>query len=219
MDLQNKVVIITGASDGIGKQIALTLAKKGTKLALIARNQEKLDATVLQALELGAADAKAYSCDISILEKLETTLETVVADYGVVDVLINNAGIWQKMMPIDEVTGEQADAIIMTNMSAVIHSTRVLLPYLRKQDEAAIINVSSKSGVTFQGGQSVYTATKHGVRGFTDVLKEDLKETNVRVAGVYQAGTNTSMFANTGETMPIEKFTDPADLANVIIQS
>lgn len=59
-------------------------------------------------------------------------------------------------------------------------------------------------------------ALKHWVRGFTDVLKEDLKETNVRVAGVYQAGTNTSMFANTGETMPIEKFTDPADLENVI---
>jgi NADP-dependent 3-hydroxy acid dehydrogenase YdfG len=62
----------------------------------------------------------------------------------------------------------------------------------------------------------VYTATKYWVRGFTDVLKKDLKDSNVRVAWVYQAGTNTNMFGNTGETMPLEKFTDPADLADII---
>lgn len=86
------------------------------------------------------------------------------------------------MMPVDEIEDSLVDDIIATNLSAVIRITKSLLPVLRKADEAAIINVSSKSGVAAQLGQSVYTATKHGVRGFTDVLKEDLKETNVRVA-------------------------------------
>lgn len=75
MNLDNKVVIVTGASEWIGKQIALKLAAKWARLAIIARNQIKLDATVTEALELGAKDAKAYSCDISIILKLESTLE------------------------------------------------------------------------------------------------------------------------------------------------
>ena len=91
------------------------------------------------------------------------------------------------------------------------------MPELKNRKESAIINVSSKSGVVPQAGQSVYTASKYGVRGFTEVLKADLKGTNVRVAGIYQSGTNTKMFEKTGEDFPIQKFTDPADLAAVIV--
>ena len=81
MNLENKVVIITGASDGIGKHIALALAKKGTKLALIARTQEKLEDVAKQALALGASEAIAYSCDISKLNNLESTLASIVSDF------------------------------------------------------------------------------------------------------------------------------------------
>ena len=216
MELKNKVVVITGASDGIGKSIALRLAKDNTKLVLIARNEEKLTAVKNQALELWAASVHTYICDISDTKLLESTIASIISDLETIDVLINNAGIWQKLMPVDEIDSQRVEKIIQTNLTALIHATRLLLPVLRKRDEAAIINVSSKSGVTAQNGQSVYTATKYGVRWFTEVLKADLKETNIRVAGIYQSGTNTGMFATADQDFPIEKFTDPDDLADVV---
>lgn len=98
------------------------------------------------------------------------------------------------MMQLDDIPAEKIDTIISTNLASVIHLTHQILPILRQQDEGVILNIVSQSGVVAQAGQSVYTATKYGVRGFTDVLKTDLKESNVRVAGVYQSGTRTKMF-------------------------
>ena len=216
MKLKNKIIVITGASDGIGKQIALRLAKESSKLALIARDKKRLDEVSEKARKLGAVDVKNYACDIRQTDKLESTIKSIISDFGTVDILINNAGIWQKLMPIDEISRDVVDDVIETNLSALIHTTRLLLPTLRTRNKAAIINVTSKSGVVAQEGQSVYTASKYGVRGFTEVLKVDLKDTNVKVAGVYQSGTNTKMFEKTGENFPTEKFTNPSDLADAI---
>ncbi len=216
MNLKDKIIVITGASDGIGKQIALRLAKESSKLALIARDKSRLDEVSEEAKKFGACDVKVYACDIRQTDKLEPAIKSIISDFGAVDILINDAGIWQKLMPVDEISKEVVDDVIGTNLSALIHITRLLLPTLRARDEAAIINVISKSGIVAQEGQSVYTASKYGVRGFTEVLKIDLKDTHVKVAGVYQSGTNTKMFEKTGEDFPTEKFTDPSDLADVI---
>jgi len=216
MELKNKVIVITGASDGIGKQIALRLAKENSKLALIARDKQKLDEVREEAITLGIVDIKTYICDIRQTDKLEKTIKSIVSDFGTVDILINNAGVWQKLMPVDEISEDVIDEVIGTNLLALIHTTRLLLPTLRTRGTAAIINVTSKSGVVAQKGQSVYTASKYGVRGFTEVLKADLEDTNIKVAGVYQSGTNTKMFEKTGENFPTENFTNPADLADVI---
>ena len=216
MKLKNKVIIITGASDGVGKQIALRLAKENTKLALIGRNEKRLNEVSKEVKDLGTIDVKSYTCDICQTDKLEKTIKLIISDFTNVDILINCAGIWQKLMPIEEIKKEVINEVIETNLSALIHITKLILPNLKNQKEAAIINIVSKSGVIAQKGQSVYTASKYGVRGFTEVLKADLKESNVRVAGVYQSGTNTKMFEKTKESVPTEKFTNPADLADVI---
>lgn len=216
MKLKNKTIIITGASEGIGQQIAQRLARENTNLALIARNEEKLQDVAKKALELWASEARVYIQDLSQTKDLSGLISQIEKDFRGIDVMINNAGIWQKMMQLDEVSTEKIDPIIETNLSAVVHLTHSALPALRKAEEGVILNVVSQSGVVAQGWQSVYTATKYGVRGFTDTLKVDLKGSNVRVAGVYQAGTKTKMFENTGETMPLEKFADPADLADII---
>jgi short-subunit dehydrogenase len=216
MKLQNTVIIITGASAGIGEQIALRLASEGVSLALIARNEERLKEVADEAMKVGAKEVRLYPTDLSQTDALSGLVEKIATDFGQIDVLINNAGIWQKMMQLDEVSADKIDPIIATNLSSVVHLTHSVLPHLRNRPEAAILNIVSQSGVVAQGGQSIYTATKYGVRGFTDVLKGDLKESNVRVAGVYQAGTRTKMFEQQGETMPLEKFADPADLADII---
>ncbi len=218
MILKGKVAVVTGASDGIGKQVALKLADQEVNLALLARTQEKLDQTKAEILAAHPnAKVNVYACDLTKNPNLKTTVAKIISDFPNIDILLNIAGIWQKVMPLDEIPEEVVDQVIATNLTALIHCTRLFLPTLRQQPEAAIINISSRSGVTAQPGQSVYTATKWGVRGFTQVLISDLKDTKIRVAGVYQGGTNTQMFVKTGEDFSQDKFINPADLADTII--
>ncbi len=216
MKLKEKIVIITGASDGIGKEIALRLSKENVKLALISRNESKLKLVSDECIKNGALDSKIYPVDITNTSKLAEVSEKILSDYKHVDILINNAGIWQKLKPFYEIDEEVIDKVIDTNLKALIHVTRLFINSLLDRDEAAIINISSKSGVTVQPGQSVYSASKYGVRGFTDVLKVDLKDTNIKVAGIYQGGTNTKLFEKVGENVITDDFTDPKDLADVV---
>jgi short-subunit dehydrogenase len=217
MILKDKVAVVTGASDGIGKQVALKLAKEGVSLALIGRDDGRLNETKQEVEHLGSPKTQTYPCDIRKTTELADVIHKIISEFVSVHILVNVAGIWQKVAPLESVSDETIDDVIQTNLSGLIHCTRHLLPILKKQEEAAIINISSKSGVTAQPGQSVYSASKWGVRGFTEVLKADLKGTSVRVAGVYQAGTNTKMFEKAGENSPVQKFTNPSDLADVIV--
>lgn len=216
MKLKNKTIIITGASDGIGKEIALTLAKEKTNLILLARTESKLEDVSNICKELGAQRVNIYSCDLTKINQIKDTTKKIIEDNKEIDILINNAGIWQKLSDIENIDDEVIQNIISTNLTGLIQITKELMPQLKKREEAIIINVSSKSGVSAQKGQSVYTASKYGVRGFTEVLKTDLKETNVRVAGIYQSGTNTTMFQKQNEDFPIQKFTPPEHLADVV---
>jgi short-subunit dehydrogenase len=217
MKLTGKTVLVTGGSDGIGRHICLKLASEGCKLAIFGRNSTRLDSVVAESLTLGAAEARAYSVDFMDANALATAAQSVETDFGGVDILINNAGVWHKAGPLDSIDADMLITTVQTNLTALMQLTRHLLPTLRTCDEAAIINVASKSGVVAQAGQSVYSATKYGVRGFTEVLKEDEAETGVRIAGLYQSGTNTTMFAKAGEDVPNHIFTEPEDLADVVV--
>ncbi len=217
MILKDKVVVITWASAWIGKAIALRIAKEWAILALVARSSDSLEAVKKEALELWAANVLTCVCDLSKVSDINATTTKILEELGWVDVLINNAWIWQKLSQLEEVDPEYIDQLIAVNFTGTIHMTHRLLPSMKSRDnETALINVSSKSWIWAAAWQSVYAATKWWVRGFTDVLKLDLQGTNVRVAGIYQAGTRTEMFEKTGEDFPVEKFTDPADLADTI---
>ncbi|UWQ83220.1 SDR family NAD(P)-dependent oxidoreductase [Leisingera caerulea] len=217
MQLNGKTVIVTGGSDGIGKHICLKLAAAGCNLAILGRNQDRLDQVAEAARSLGAPEARSYGADMTDPAAIGAAASAILQDFGSVDILINNAGIWHKAGPLDSIPEELLVATVQTNLTGLMQLTRHLLPALRTRDEAAIVNVASKSGVVAQAGQSVYTATKYGVRGFTDVLKVDEAETGVRVAGLYQSGTNTGMFAKAGEDVPNHIFTEPEDLADVVV--
>jgi short-subunit dehydrogenase len=117
----------------------------GCQLALLARTQEKLSEVAKKCLALGALKVNIYACDISDTGKISEQVAKINSDLGGVDILINNAGIWQKMMQLDEIEKEMIDPIIATNLSGVIHMTHSILPILRERSEAAIINVVSQS--------------------------------------------------------------------------
>ncbi|MBU2983599.1 SDR family oxidoreductase [Lentibacter algarum] len=217
MNLMGKTVVVTGGSDGIGKHICLKLAEQGCNLAIIGRNAERLSDVKERCLAGGAQQVRSFTCDIQNVAQLEQTAQDILTAFNGVDILINNAGIWHKTSPLDEIDAEMLEATVQTNLTALMQLTRFLIADMRKKPEAIVLNVASKSGVVAQAGQSVYTATKYGVRGFTEVLKADEQDTSIRVAGLYQSGTNTQMFSKANEDVPNHIFTEPEDLADVVV--
>jgi NADP-dependent 3-hydroxy acid dehydrogenase YdfG len=220
MDIKNKTVLITGASDGIGKEIALRLAKEKANLILLGRDKGRLNEVKKKSLKVGAKEVDIYSFDISDKNSVTDHLEKIRSKHKDIACIVNNAGIWQKLGDIDQIKHNEIENVIGTNLTGLIKLTNTLLPVLRKQKEAVIINVSSRSGYSAQSGQALYTASKYGVRGFTESLREDLKDTHIRVAGVYQGGTNTKMFEKAGENWKDElyqTFIPANELAEVVV--
>lgn len=204
-----KTILITGASDGIGRSIAIKLAKEGHKLILCGRDEAKLQAVATEC----NTNPLILAFDLNDAEKRKETL----AKINELDVLVNNAGIWQKVGDLETLDDETVVEVINTNLTSQILLTKALLPLLKDKEGSAIINVISKSGYTAQEGQSVYSASKWGMRGFTDVLRNDTKDNAVRVGAVYQSGTNTKMFEKGGDDLPVETFSEPDDLADVVV--
>ena len=220
MELKGQTVLITGASDGIGKSVAIALSKRVKELILLGKDSERLDRVKFLCIENGISKVTTYAIDFLEKDFLEKSLMEIKDNHSNVSILINNAGIWQKMDDIDNVTFEVIENVIRVNLISLIKVTKVILPVLRKQPAAKIINIISKSGHVAQKGQSVYTASKYGVRGFTEVLREDLKGSNIDVTALYQGGTKTDMFKKAGENIPVEhfnKFIDPDELAQLIV--
>lgn len=217
MNLKDKIVVVTGGSDGIGRHICLKLAAEGAQVALLGRNAQRLVKVEQEARDAGAPKAAGIACDIQDVGQINNAIARIIADFGGIDILINNAGIWHKAGPLDTIAPDMLQATVQTNLTGLMQTTQAALPALRAASEGAILNVISKSGVTAQEGQSVYTATKYGARGFTEVLKAEEGANGVRVAGLYQSGTNTEMFAKAGEDVPNHIFTEPDDLADVVV--
>lgn len=217
MHLNEKVIVITWASEWIGKEIALKLAQEHTKLALIARTSDKLDEVSKQCIMLWATEVKTYICNITNTSLLKETCKQIMEDFEWIDILINNAWIRQKIWNTESINEEDIDSIIATNLTALIHTTRYFLPSLKSREEGLIMNIISKSGIEANEWQSIYSASKYGARWFTEVLKKDLKKTNVKVAWIYQSGTNTTFFDKTWEDLDTSNFSDPKDLAETIV--
>ncbi|HWZ65319.1 MAG TPA: SDR family oxidoreductase [Patescibacteria group bacterium] len=209
-----RTILITGASDGIGKSIAIKLSKQKVGLVLFGRDDSKLQA-VKVACEANGSNVDIYAFDLTDNKERRAVVENILSKQRI-DILINNAGIWHKVGDITSLSEEKIQEVISTNLTAQILLTHQLLDQMRGREGTAIINIISRSGLVAQKGQSVYTASKYGMKGFTDVLREDTKEEPLRIGAVYQSGTNTGMFAKAGDDFSVEKFTDPDDLADVV---
>lgn len=211
MNITEKIALVTGAREGIGRAIALQLADKGARVIAISRD--------IKDGEFNRHNITEKQCDITSLSQIGSLFEWLDNTFGGLDILINNAGIWQKVNQLDAIPPEVIEKVIATDLTGTIMLTRAALPFLRRSAAAAIINVVSKSGVVAQEGQSVYTAAKYGLRGFTEVLRVDLRATNIHIMAVYQSGTDTNMFRKAGDDFPTNSFTDPTDLANSIVSN
>jgi NADP-dependent 3-hydroxy acid dehydrogenase YdfG len=208
MDLKNKNIVVTGGSDGIGLAVVKKLIEKQANVIVISRKKDGLN------------DLKVhyYPCDLKHGKQINDVVTTILEDHKNIHGLLNIAGVWQKKDKLENIDEQVIDEVIDTNLKGLIKITKCLLPNLKLQDESIIINVSSRSGVVAGENQSIYCASKFGVYGFTEVLKIDLKDTHVKVAGVYQGGIATKFFEKAGDVnVPYQTFTNPNDLAEAIV--
>lgn len=194
-DLRSKTTIVTGAASGIGRALAVRLAREGTRGILVDINEQGLDET-RQRVEAVGASAIPYRVDVSDRKAVEEFGEAVVRDHGPVDVLVNNAGVLLADASVEATRYEDLRWILETNLWGTIHMTKTLLPHLRNRPQAHIVNMSSMLGLMGYPLQAGYCTTKFAVRGFTETLRLELENTGVRVTLVLPGGVRTNLVRN-----------------------
>ena len=191
--IRGKIVTITGASGGLGEQIARQAAKSGARLVLIARSLDKLEKIRAELLKEYNGDVYIYTLDVSNRKAVEQTFIRIQEEVGDTDVLVNNAGfgIFEKVLDADL---EDAEAMINTNVVGLIACTKMVLPAMVDNKLAHIINIASQAGKMATPKSSVYSATKHAVLGFTNSLRMEMHSEHVFVTSVNPGPIKTNFF-------------------------
>ncbi|MCK5692432.1 MAG: SDR family NAD(P)-dependent oxidoreductase, partial [Bacteroidales bacterium] len=177
--LKGKVAVVTGASRGIGRMIALRFAQEGADVAFTDLSRDENMETLEKELSDLGVKGKGYASDASDFTQAQETMDQVIADFEKVDVLVNNAGITRDtlLMRMDE---EMWDLVIKVNLKSVFNFTKAAQKYMLKARTGSIINMSSVVGVNGNAGQSNYSASKAGILGFTKSIAKELGVRNVR---------------------------------------
>jgi len=180
--IKNKVVLITGGSTGIGAEVARLLASQGAHVAIAARRKDKLD-EVVATIEAAGGTAKAYSLDVTDKTQVEAVVAATVADFGKLDVLVNNAGL-MPIRPMAEVNTDEWDAMIDVNLKGTLYGIAAALPRFLAQESGHIINLSSVAGVkVFAPGGTVYSGTKFAVSAISEGLRQEVGD-KIRVTSI-----------------------------------
>ena len=178
-NITNKVVVITGASSGIGESTAKVLAEQGAKVVLGARRKDRIDA-VVQDISATGAKAIGFACDVTKRAEVEALIQKAVDNFGRVDVIVNNAGI-MPIAPIEALKVDEWDRQIDVNIKGLLYGVAAALPHMQKQKTGHIINIASVFGIKmFAPGGTVYCATKAAVRALTEGLRMELHSQNIR---------------------------------------
>src|SRR5580704_2955618 len=178
-NITGKVVVITGASSGLGESTARLLAEKGAKVALGARRKDRIDALVSDITAKGGS-ALGFRTDVTKREDVEALVKGAVERYGRIDVIVNNSGI-MPIAPMAALKVEEWDRVIDVNIKGLLYGVAAVLPIMHKQKSGHIINMASIAGFkVFAPGGTVYSATKFAVRAVTEGLRQELKADNIR---------------------------------------
>lgn len=193
--LKGKNVIVTGATRGIGREIALTLAQNGANIAINYRNLNSEVENLLNEIKSFGVDAFAIKCDVSIADEVDKFIKEVKAHYNTIDVLVNNAGITKDGL-ILRMKEEDFDDVLDVNLKGTFNTTKSVSSIMVRQKYGKIINISSVVGIAGNAGQCNYAASKAGVIGFSKSVARELSSRNINVNVVAPGYINTDMTKN-----------------------
>ena len=220
--MQNKVVIITGASSGIGKALVYEFAKRGAKIAMGARNLDELH-KIETDLKSRGVDALSVQTDVTRETDCKNLIEKTVERFGKIDILVNNAGISEQKL-LTDITDSDWENMISTNLSGAFYFCRAVLPYFVHRKSGRIINISSMWGETGGSCEVHYSAAKAGLIGLTKALAKEVAPSGITVNAVSPGVINTEMVTKLGkdtvdmlrEEIPVMRLGTPEDVANAV---
>ncbi len=201
MQVEGKVFVVTGAASGMGKEITLQLLKKGAKVAAVDLKEEALTELVA-AVGNPHENLSTYAVNVSDKKAVEALPAAVIKDFGGVDAIINNAGIIQPFVKVNDLDYDAIERVMNVNFYGVLYMTKAFLPYLLKRPAAYVANTSSMGGFLPVPGQGVYGASKAAVKLMTEALYAELKDTSVGVSIIFPGAINTHITENSGVKAP-----------------
>jgi NADP-dependent 3-hydroxy acid dehydrogenase YdfG len=216
MDLLDKVVVITGASSGLGKALALRFCTEKPKIVLLSRSADKLQ-DVVQTLQASGCEVSCFACNITDWEQIHHTVEYIIEAYGRIDVLVNNAGILYEEA-LEDYSVNTILELFDVNSIGAICMTQAVLPHMKKARSGQIFNVISTAGRYPKSKSSVYNSTKFALDGFNQSLKTELEGTGIRVIGFYPGGMEPNLFTTTPLGPVKDEMTTERDqIADIIV--
>ena len=223
MRFENKTAVITGASRGIGKAIALTLAKEGANIAVVfTGDDDNAAATKREILDLGVK-CETYDCDVSSFEATKQVCEAVIEEFGGIDILVNNAGIVRDKLVL-RMEESDYDAVLAVNLKGVFNMIKNTYPHFMKKRYGRIISTSSVVGLNGNAGQANYAAAKAGIIGLTKSVAKELAARGVTCNAVAPGFIQTDMTnalsdkvkKQIAESIPARKMGTVQDVANAV---
>jgi 3-oxoacyl-[acyl-carrier protein] reductase len=222
--LKGKTALITGASRGIGRAIALKFAQEGANIAFSDIKYDDMAISLEKELTSIGVKAKGYASDASSYADADKLVNTVVADFGTIEILVNNAGITRDNL-LMRMSEAEWDIIMNVNLKSVFNLTKAVQKIMLKQRNGSIINMSSVVGVAGNSGQSNYSASKAGIIGFTKSIAQELGSRNIRCNAIAPGFIETEMTAKLtdevkqewAKSIPLRRAGTPDDVANCAI--
>ena len=226
MKVYNKVIVVTGGGNGMGRELVLNLLSKGAKVASVDINEKALQETAALAGKL-SKNLSIHVVNITDKKAVEALPAKVIARHGTVDGIINNAGIIQPFVRLNNLSFDAIEHVLDVNLYGTLYMIKAFLPFLLQQPEAHITNVSSMGGFLPVPGQTIYGASKASVKLLTEGLYAELMNTRVKVTLVYPGAIGTNIAANSGieitHNADAEKSSmkalDPGKAAQIIVDA
>jgi NADP-dependent 3-hydroxy acid dehydrogenase YdfG len=190
-NIKGKVIVITGASSGLGLAAARLLGERGARVVLAARRTDRLQ-QLADELNRDEQRALAVATDVTVRDEVEHLVDTAVRTFGRIDVMINNAGL-MPLAPLDRLKVDEWDRMIDVNVKGVLYGIAAALPHMQRQMSGQVINVSSVAGHKVMVNGAVYSATKHAVRAISEGLRQEVKQWNIRTTIVSPGAVDSEL--------------------------
>ena len=213
--LEGRVAIITGASRGIGRAIALSLADQGARLSLAARDESALHGVEAE-IEARGGQAACFPTDVSREGEVVRLVQDTVARFGRLDIVVNNAGLGI-FGPLAEMTSEQWDSVMAVNARGPFLLCREAIPHLRQQPQSFIVNIASVVGIKGYANQAAYSASKHALMGMSAALAKEVQPDGIRVHAICPGGVDTPLVRQARPDLDPSVLMKPEEIADLVL--